>query len=178
MPVRITSASTASGGRRRRDRTSEKEPSPMPAERRRRREYAVAATGPQNRQTSASVHAQPNRFPRIHIQEPAAKGNTQCQMACQARKAEKSRLVGAFGERECRSFCPRWKHASATHNPPIQTTYSSKVISNQTSLHICHMMFTEATRRSAFFHLLGRPKLWTSLPQLHIDWMPQITAST
>ena len=29
------------------------------------------------------------------------------------------------------------------------------------------MMLTDATSRSAFFHLLGRPKLWTSLPQEH-----------
>ena len=77
--------------------------------------------------------------------------------------------VGGFGLRECNNFCPRWKHASATQSPPIHTTYSRIVISSQTSLHICHMMFTDATNRSAFFHLLGRPKEWTSLPQEHID---------
>ena len=115
------------------------------------------------------MHAQPSRFPRIHIHAPAANGRTQCQTACQARKAEKSRFVGGFGLFECNNFCPRWKHASATHSPPIHTTYSRIVISNQISLHICHMMFTDATNRSAFFHLLGRPKECTSLPQLHMD---------
>ena len=107
----------------------------------------------------------PAVFPRIHIHAPAAKGRTQCQTGVPGhKKAEKSRFVGGFGERECRSFCPRWKHASATQSPPIHTTYSKRVISNQTSLHICHMMFTDATNRSAFFHFDGRPKECTSLP--------------
>ena len=91
-----------------------------------------------NRQTHRINTSAAQPLPPIHIHAPAAKGNTQCQTACQARKAA-SRLVGGFGLLECNksparagSTPARRRARRSTRRTPVESSPTRQACTSAT----------------------------------------------